>query len=214
MKGGFLFGGTMLLQLLDYFGVAVFAVTGGIVASRKNLDFIAFLFFATLTGIGGGTLRDLLLGVPVFWVENETYLVVCLCVSIFVWFFAERIEQLNKPLRWADAAGVSAYSVMGAAKALSVGDTVLVAVLMGAATATFGGILRDTIAREPSSIVKPDIYVSAAFAGAGSYVVLTQIGLGSWAAAMFAASLAFILRGGGIHYGWTLPGYGGRNKRS
>ena len=198
----------MLLQLLDYLGVAVFAVTGGIMASRKQLDFIAFLFFATLTGIGGGTLRDLLLGVPVFWVENETYLVVCLIVSVFVWFFAHKLEELSKPLRWADAVGISAYSVMGAAKAISVGDTVLVAVLMGVATATFGGVLRDTIAREPSSIVKPEIYVSAAFAGAGSYVVLTLAGLMPWVAALGAGGIAFILRAGAIYYGWTLPGYG------
>lgn len=200
----------MLLQLLDYLGVAVFAITGGIVASRKQLDFTAFLFFATLTGIGGGTLRDLLLGVPVFWVANEAYLVVCLCISILVWFFAHWIEQLSKPLRWADAIGVSAYSVMGAAKAISVGDAVLVAVLMGVATATFGGILRDTIAREPSSIVKPEIYVSAAFAGAGSYVALILLGIGAWAAAIVAGGLALVLRGGAIHYGWTLPGYGKR----
>jgi uncharacterized membrane protein YeiH len=198
----------MLLQLLDYLGVAVFAVTGGIMASRKQLDFIAFLFFATLTGIGGGTLRDLLLGVPVFWVVNETYLVVCLIISVLVWFFAHKIEQLNMPLRWADAVGISAYSVMGAAKAISVGDAVLVAVLMGVATATFGGVLRDTIAREPSSIVKSEIYVSAAFAGAGSYVLLTQAGAAPWVAAVLAGSIALVLRGGALLFGWTLPGYG------
>lgn len=198
----------MLLQLLDYLGVAVFAVTGGIMASRKQLDFIAFLFFATLTGIGGGTLRDLLLGVPVFWVVNETYLVVCLIVSVLVWFFAHKIEQLNMPLRWADAVGISAYSVMGAAKAISVGDAVLVAVLMGVATATFGGVLRDTIAREPSSIVKSEIYVSAAFAGAGSYVLLTHAGAAPWVAAVLAGSIALVLRGGALLFGWTLPGYG------
>lgn len=197
----------MLLQMLDYLGVAVFAVTGGIMASRKQLDFIAFLFFATLTGIGGGTLRDLLLGVPVFWVENETYLLVCLAISVFVWFFADWIESLNKPLRWADAVGIAAYSVMGAAKALSVGDTILVAVLMGVATATFGGVLRDTIAREPSSIVKSEIYVSAAFAGAGSYVLLVQLDLPQVACALLAGVIALVLRGGAILRGWTLPGY-------
>ncbi|MBO9420269.1 trimeric intracellular cation channel family protein [Labrenzia sp. R4_2] len=202
----------MLLQLLDYLGVAVFAVTGGIVASRKQLDFIAFLFFATLTGIGGGTLRDLLLGVPVFWVVNEAYLVVCLIVSVFLWFFAHWIERFNKPLRWADAVGVSAYSVMGAAKALNVGDTLLVAVLMGVSTATFGGVLRDTLAQEPSSIVKPEIYVSAAFAGAGSYVLLAQVGVVPWAAAILAGSVAMLLRGGAILYGWSLPGYGHRRR--
>lgn len=202
----------MLLQMLDYLGVAVFAVTGGIMASRKQLDFIAFLFFATLTGIGGGTLRDLLLGVPVFWVVNEAYLLVCLVVSVLVWFFADWIETLNKPLRWADAVGIAAYSVMGAAKALSVGDTVLVAVLMGVSTATFGGVLRDTIASEPSSIVKSEIYVSAAFAGAGSYVALVQLGLPQLVCAAAAATVALVLRGGAIQRGWTLPGYRGRNK--
>ncbi|MEP2705627.1 MAG: trimeric intracellular cation channel family protein [Roseibium sp.] len=201
----------MLFQMLDYLGVAVFAITGGIVASRKQLDFIAFLFFATLTGIGGGTLRDLLLGVPVFWVENEAYLVVCLVISVIIWFFAHLIEKMSKPLRWADAVGISAYSVMGAAKAMSVGDTVLVAVLMGVSTATFGGILRDTIAREPSSIVKRDIYVSAAFAGAGSFVVLSLLGVPALIAALIAGGLALALRGSAILYGWTLPGYSNKS---
>ncbi len=201
----------MLLQILDYLGVAVFAVTGGIVASRKQLDFIAFLFFATLTGIGGGTLRDLLLGVPVFWVGNEAYLFVCLIVSVLVWFFAHWIERLSKPLRWADAIGLAAYSVMGAAKSLTVGDTILVAILMGVSTATFGGILRDTIAREPPSIVKPEIYVSAAFAGAGTFVGLTQLGAPQVIAAGLAALVALVLRGGAILRGWTLPGYRSRD---
>jgi uncharacterized membrane protein YeiH len=197
----------MLFQFLDYLGVAVFAVSGAIVASRKGMDFIAFLFFACVTGIGGGTLRDLLLGVPVFWIQTEAYLLVCLAVSIVMWFFAHVVENLGKPLRWADAVGISAYSVMGAAKALSVGDTALVGVLMGVATATFGGIIRDVIAGEPSTIVKSEIYVSAAFAGAGSYVLLVSLGIDGWVAALIGACLALCLRGGAILYGWSLPGY-------
>ena len=130
-----MFGGGMLLQVLDYLGVGVFAISGAIVASRKQMDFIAFLFFATLTGIGGGTLRDLLLGVPVFWIHSNAYLLVCVAVSVTMWFFAHIVEGFGKPLRWADAVGISAYSVMGAAKVLSVGDTALVAVSMGVATA-------------------------------------------------------------------------------
>lgn len=197
----------MLLQVLDYLGVGVFAISGAIVASRKQMDFIAFLFFATLTGIGGGTLRDLLLGVPVFWVHSNAYLLVCVAVSVAMWFFAHIVEGFGKPLRWADAVGISAYSVLGAAKALSVGDTALVAVSMGVATATFGGILRDVIAGEPSAIIKSEIYVSAAFAGAGAYVLLVTLGIGGWGAAAAAAALAFVLRGGAIQFGWTLPGY-------
>ncbi|MEJ8475209.1 trimeric intracellular cation channel family protein [Roseibium algae] len=197
----------MLLQVLDYLGVAVFAVAGSIVASRKGLDFIAFLFFATLTGIGGGTLRDLILGVPVFWLKSDGYLAVCLCVSIVMWFGASVVEGFGKPLRWADAVGMAAYSVMGAAKALSVGETASVAVIMGVATATFGGILRDVIAREPSAVIKSEIYLGAAFVGAGGYVALHAFGLGGWLAATAAAFLALVIRGGAIEFGWSMPGY-------
>lgn len=102
----------LLLQVLDYLGVAVFAVTGAIVASRKGMDFIAFLFFATMTGVGGGTLRDVLLGVPVFWTRSEGYLLVCVGVSVLMWFAAHVVEGWGKPLRWADAVGLSAYCVM------------------------------------------------------------------------------------------------------
>lgn len=203
----------MLFQFLDYLGVAVFAVSGAILASRKGLDFIAFLFFASLTGIGGGTLRDLLLGVPVFWTKSDGYLLVCLGVSVVMWFGAAQVERFGKPLRWADAVGLAAYSVMGAAKALSVGDTVLVAILMGVSTATFGGILRDTIAGEPSAIAKPEIYVSAAFFGAGLFVGLEYLGIGIWPAALIGFAGALILRGGAIERSWTLPCYGAGSAR-
>lgn len=197
----------MLFQVLDYLGVVVFATAGGIAASRKGLDFIAFLFFATFTGMGGGTLRDLLLGAPVFWIRSDGYLLVCLATSIFMWFFAHVIEGFGKPLRWADAIGMSAYCVMGAAKALSLGTTASVAVLMGVATATFGGVVRDVIAGEPSAIVKSEIYVSAAFAGAGTYVLLMMADFNGWLAAFAGAALSLVLRGGAIERGWTLPGY-------
>lgn len=195
------------LQVLDYLGVAVFAVTGAIVASRKNMDLIAFLFFATMTGIGGGTLRDLLLGVPVFWTKSEGYLLVCLSVSVLMWFGAHVVEGWGKPLRWADAVGLAAYCVMGSAKALSVSDMPVVAVLMGVLTATFGGVLRDVVVGDPSAIVKPELYISAAVIGSTVFVVLTVLGLALWPAALLGAAAAFVLRAGAIARGWTLPGY-------
>lgn len=198
----------MLLQFLDYLGVAVFAVSGGIVASRKGLDVTALVFFGVLTGIGGGTLRDLILGVPVFWVSSSAYLAVCVGVSILVWFTADSIEKLGKPLRWADALGMASYSVMGAAKTLQLGHSPLVAVLMGISTATFGGVLRDMVANEPSAIIKPEIYVSSAGVGATAYVVLYAVGVDPWFAAGLGALAALVLRGGAIIYGWSLPGYG------
>ena len=196
-----------LLQILDFIGVAVFAISGGIVASRLKLDILAFVLLATFTGIGGGTLRDLLLGVPVFWVGDQTYLVVCVVSGIATWFMAHLGEALGKPLRWADAVGMASYSVMGAAKTLTVIDRPAVAVLMGVATAAFGSVIRDTIASQPSVIVNREIYLTAAFAGAFSYVVMVGFSVSPWPAAAFAGLIAFVLRAGAIQYGWSLPGY-------
>ena len=197
----------MLLQILDYLGVAVFAISGAIVASRRHLDIVAFVFFATFTGIGGGTLRDLLLGVPVFWTRADSYLILCIVIGVATWFIAHIAEHWGQPLRWADAIGISAYSVMGAAKAMAVGSTPTVAVLMGVSTATFGGVLRDVIAGEPSAILKPEIYLTATFAGAGAFVLATTLGAGHWLAAGIGFATALTLRGGAILRGWSLPGY-------
>ena len=194
-------------QYLDFLGVAVFAVTGGLVAARLRQDFIAFLFFCALTGIGGGTLRDTLLGVPVFWVENATYLYVCLIVSMGMWFFASKVEAWGRPLRWLDAIGVASYSVMGAAKAISLGDHAAVSVLMGVATATFGGILRDIIAGQPSALLLREVYLAAAFAGSITYtVVVIWVGDSNIAAAL-GFVVAMFLRGGAILWNWHLPSY-------
>lgn len=196
-----------MLQIFDFLGVAVFAISGGIVASRLKLDILAFMVFATFTGIGGGTLRDLLLGVPVFWIVDQTYLVVCFAVGVAMWFLAHIGESWGKPLRWADAVGLACYCVMGAAKTMGVVDQPVVAVLMGVATATFGGVLRDTIAGQPSAIVKSEIYLTAALVGSTGFVVLTMLGVPAWPAAIAGAAAAFIIRGGSIQFGWSLPGY-------
>ncbi|NRG16466.1 trimeric intracellular cation channel family protein [Rhizobiales bacterium] len=203
-----------MLQVFDFLGVAVFAVTGAIVASRLKLDILAFVFFASFTGIGGGTLRDLLLGVPIFWVEDQTYLIVCIAVGIAIWFSADRIEKLGKPLRWADAVGISAYCVMGAAKTLSAGDVPVVAVMMGITTATFGGIIRDTIAGQPTAIARSEIYLTAAFAGATVYVCLNAAGIPQWPAAIAGFATAVVLRGGAIQFGWQLPAYAGGSDKT
>ncbi|SDR23382.1 trimeric intracellular cation channel family protein [Pseudovibrio sp. Tun.PSC04-5.I4] len=194
-------------QYLDFFGVAVFAVTGGLVAARLRQDFIAFLFFCSLTGIGGGTLRDTLLDVPVFWIENNSYLYVCAVVSVGMWFFAHKVEAWGRPLRWLDAVGVASYSVMGAAKSISLDDGAAVAVLMGVGTATFGGILRDIIAGQPSALLQREIYLAAALAGAITYTATISVTGQSNLAVGLGFAMAMILRGGAIAWGWHLPSY-------
>ena len=201
------------ILLLDYAGVAVFAATGALAASRKQLDIIGFLFLASVTGIGGGTFRDLILNVPVFWVENRDYLLICAGVAGIVFFSAHLVESRYKLLLWLDAIGLAAFSVMGAAKGLAITGSPVVAVVTGMLTATFGGILRDLLAGEPSVLLKPEIYVTAALAGAAVFTFADVAALPTSASALVAFAVAFIVRGGAIRFGWSFPAYRGRPGR-
>ena len=180
--------------------MAVFAATGALAASRKQLDIIGFLFLAGVTGIGGGTFRDLILGVPVFWVLDATYVLVCAAVAVLVFFAAHLIESRYRLLLWLDAVGLSAYAALGAAKGLAVTGSP-VAIVMGMLTATFGGILRDLLAGEPSVLMRPEIYVTAALAGAGVFTAASLGGLPDFMAAALAAfATAFAIRGGALKF--------------
>ena len=195
-----------ILEILDYAGVAVFAATGALSASRKQLDIIGYLFLASVTGIGGGTMRDVVLGAtPVFWVTNPTYLLVCAMVAVILFFTAHLFDSRYRVLVWLDAIGLAAYCVMGAAKGFAATGSAGVALVTGMLTATFGGILRDLLAGEPSVLLRPEVYVTAALIGAGAFVLATMAGLPLAAASTLGVLSAFIVRGGALKYGWTLP---------
>ncbi|NHT74691.1 putative membrane protein YeiH [Rhizobium sp. PP-F2F-G38] len=195
-----------VLDLLDYAGVAVFAATGALSASRKQLDIIGYIFLASITGIGGGTLRDVILGAtPVFWVKNPLYLVICASVGVILFLSSHRLDSRYRALVWLDAIGLSAYCVMGAAKGLSATGSPVVALVTGMLTATFGGILRDLLAGEPSVLLRPEIYVTAALTGSAVFTLATLAGLPLIAASALGIVCAFIVRGGALKFGWTLP---------
>jgi uncharacterized membrane protein YeiH len=196
------------MLFLDYIGVAVFAATGALAASRKQLDMIGFVFFAACTGVGGGTLRDILLGAsPVFWVANPNYVLVSTAVAILFFFTANLFESRYRLLLWLDAAGLAAYSMVGAAKGFAATGSATVAIVTGMLTATFGGILRDTMAGEPSVLLRPEIYVTAALAGASAYVAASLSDAPLFLSATLAIALAFAVRGGALWFGWTFPRY-------
>jgi uncharacterized membrane protein YeiH len=204
---------TPLLLLLDYAGVAVFAATGALAASRKQLDVIGFLYLAAVTGIGGGTFRDLILGTSVFWVVNPAYVLVCAAVAVIVFFTAHLVESRYRLLLWLDAVGMSAYAVMGAAKGLAASGSPTVAIVMGMLTATFGGMLRDMLSSEPSVLLRKEIYVTAALVGAAVYTLMAMLGLQNVIAAVIAFVAAFLVRGGALRFGWSFPPYRSRPGR-
>lgn len=195
------------LGWLDLLGVAVFAATGALVASRKQMDLIGFGLMASATGIGGGTLRDVLLERPVFWIADGRYLAVCLGMAVLVYFGAHIVQRRFVVLLWADAVGIAAYAVMGAELGLKAGAAAPVAVVLGVMTATFGGLIRDVLCQETPLILRREIYATAVAAGAGAYVLLLTVGAAKPLAAGIGFAIGFAVRAGGIALGWSLPVY-------
>jgi uncharacterized membrane protein YeiH len=194
------------LPLLDVAGIAIFALSGALAAARQQQTLVTFAFFALATGVGGGTLRDLLIGAPVFWVHAGWVPLTCLAMALIVWFTPER-WWAGRALEWADALGLAAYAVFGTAKSLSFGIGPLPAALMGVLTACAGGIIRDLLAGQPSIILRPELYVTAAALSAGLFVALLIAGASFGIAALIAASAGFALRGLAIVRQVGLPTY-------
>jgi uncharacterized membrane protein YeiH len=200
--------------ILDWVGVVVFALTGALVASRHQMDVIGFMVLGTITGIGGGTVRDLLLDThPILWIERPTYLVVCATVSVVAFFTAHLIQSRYRWILWLDAAGLALFAATGAERALSAGAGPLVAVIMGMITACFGGIIRDTLSHERSIIFSYEIYMTAALVSAGAFVLANAFAIDREAGVAVAFILGFLLRGGAIQFGWSLPRYRSRPPR-
>ena len=204
-----------LIVALDLLGVAVFAVTGALVASRKQMDIVGFAFLATVTGIGGGTLRDLVLGAqPVFWVQQPLYVAVCIVVAVAVFFTAHIPESRYRLLLWLDAFGLSFFCVVGADKALETGNGWFIAIVMGVITATFGGVVRDVLGGEIPVVLRKEIYATAAVAGSGTFVAATVAGIPAIAAAFAGFAVCLLIRGAALRRGWSLPAYRARPGRS
>ena len=198
-----------LLRVLDYFGVVVFAISGALTAARKGMDLVGFALIGTVTGIGGGTLRDLLLNKPVYWLTDWEYVLMTVLAAWAVFFFARAFttRMATSALNWADAVGLAVFSLIGAQAALAAGTSPFIAVVMGMMTASFGGLIRDLLCDEPPMILHREVYASAAVAGAAVFVVLHELAapdLLTLTAGFFAA---LIVRGLGIVYGWHLPAF-------
>ncbi|TVV69620.1 trimeric intracellular cation channel family protein, partial [Sphingomonas solaris] len=174
---------TQALAWGDVAGIAVFAASGALAAARQRQTLVTFAFFAAVTGTGGGTLRDLLIDAPVFWMVDSRAIATCLIVALAVWLTPARLWS-PRALDWFDAVGLAAYAVYGAGKALAHGVPPLSAAVMGVVTACMGGIIRDVLAGEPSILLRPELYVTAAALAAGLFVGLTLLGVAAPVAAV------------------------------
>jgi uncharacterized membrane protein YeiH len=199
---------TPLLGWLDIAGLAVFAASGALAAARKRLDFVGACFFALITATGGGTLRDLLIGAPVFWMADRAVVLLCCAVAAAAWAVPLRWWP-ERALDWLDAAGLAAYAVYGAGKALRHDVPPVPAVAAGVITACLGGVIRDITAGVPSILLRHELYVTAALAGAAAFVGLASAGVPApWPTALGVA-LGFAVRGAAIRWHLTLPPHRG-----
>ena len=194
-----------IVYLFDILAAIVFAVSGSLVASRKGMDLMGFMWFAVITGVGGGTVRDLILDVPVFWVQNPAHVTACLTTAVVMHFVAPRVESRYRTHLWFDAFGLALVSVAGTVKASDVGAPALVAIAMGAVTGTVGGIIRDTLGHVPSVLLSHEIYVTASVLGACTYVACNGLGVGRLSAMVAGFLVTFVVRSLAIKLGWSLP---------
>jgi len=191
--------------ILDLFGVFVFGLSGALAAARKEMDIFGYTVLALLPAIGGGTIRDLILNTPVFWIEQSVYILVAVAAGILVFFFSVKVGQRYKLLKWVDALGLSLFCVLGSSKALILTGDPVIAITMGVVTAVAGGILRDIVCNEVPLILKREIYATAAFVGSLVYCVCILLQLNDLASLVIGGSFAFCVRSLAIVYSWSLP---------
>ena len=202
-----------LLSVLTWLAVAVLAVAGALSASRKQLDPVGFMLVACLCAFGGGTVRDVILNQPVFWLAVPAMVGLAAGLAILVFFTAHLLERRFVVLLWADAVGLGLFAVLGAEAAQRAGATPWVAVLMGTVTATFGGVLRDIVCAEVPLILRREIYATAAALGAVVFILLQEAGTGRTVAVSAGILVGFGARAAAIATGWSLPAYRARPGR-
>lgn len=206
---------TAALFWLEILGIAVFAASGALTASRKQMDLGGFVLIATVTAIGGGTLRDLLVGArPVFWVVDPVYPLTCAGIAVLIFFTAPLFESRFRALLWADAVGLALFCTTGTAKAIEAGVPATGAVFMGVITAAFGGIARDVLCNEIPLILRREIYATAALAGAATYAGIASAGFSTMIATAAGFAVCFLIRSVGLARGLSLPIYDKRPSRT
>ena len=189
---------TISILAIMYFGDVVFAISGALMAAKYKMDIVGFIMIGTITGIGGGTTRDLLLGRTVWWTQDPVELILVVTVSIITFFFITSDIMRKKGAIWADALGLSVFAVVGCSIALAFGAPFFIAVVIGMITATGGGVIRDVITNNLPMIMSGQLYATAALLGALSYATLKYFGANEVLAEIVGVLSAFLLRASAI----------------
>lgn len=204
-----------LIWALDYASALIFALSGALVASRAQLDLVGFIFFAALTAVGGGTVRDLILSRDhVFWVQRPSLVLLATAAAVVVFWTAHRLESRYRWLLWFDAMALAVAVPAGVGVALAMDHGPVIVLIAGIVTGTMGGLMRDVVSNEVPLVLKQgELYLTAAFGGALAAVALAALGLPRPAALLACGLVTFALRAGSMIWGWRLPVYHPRPPR-
>jgi len=205
-----------LLSALDFLSVFIFGLSGALAASRAQLDLVGFLFIASLTAVGGGTLRDVFLNRDlIFWIANPWYIATACAAAIIVFFTAHLLESRRTALDWLDAGAFAIAVAAGAGVAWSLGYGPAVVLIMSMVTGAMGGLMRDVVCNEvPLVLRQGELYLSAAFAGALTALIVDEFTGPHPATLIACAGVTFLLRAGSLTFGWRLPVYKSRPPKS
>ncbi len=195
-----------IIYLLDLTGTAVFAVSGALAAGRKKMDFFGVLVLGCVTALGGGTLRDLMLGIgPVFWISDSIYLLTALTFASFTFVLARRRKIPRLSLMYADAAGLAVFTVIGFQIGFNHTGNYGISVVMGVSTGVAGGIIRDVLSSEIPLIFRKEIYASASFCGAGLLAALYYFNFSRPGALAVSVLAVLIIRTAALKWNLRLP---------
>ncbi len=196
---------TFTLYSLDLLGTVVFAITGLLAARRKHLDLFGAIVIAMVTAIGGGTVRDLIIGQPVFWTQNDIYIYVVVISALLLFFFARYRRLPVKLLLFLDALGLAVFTVVGAQKAMALGFSDPIAIMTGVMTGVLGGVIRDVLVGEVPLIFRQEIYATASFIGASIFLLMEHSGFNVEVSVITAIILTLIVRVWAITMNVKLP---------
>lgn len=191
--------------IIEILGTLAFGVSGVRLAAKKHFDWFGAYTIGVITAIGGGTLRDILLDIPVFWMQTWLYLAVTGVSFLIVAAFTRILTSDSKSLFMFDAVGLTLFVITGIEKTLAEGYPMWVAVIMGMITGSFGGILRDVLINEEPLFFRKDIYATACLAGGAVYWAFAFIGAPVWVQESLCVLTILVLRWGALRYGWHLP---------
>jgi uncharacterized membrane protein YeiH len=193
-------------EILFLIGAGIFAVTGVLAAARQNMDIMTFVIIGVVTAIGGGTLRDLMLGVKPFWLEDPAYLYVTSSAAVATFFFERVFRATYNALLYLDALATAVFTVIATERTLQLGFEPGIAVLMGVITGIGGGILRDLLTGQPTILMRRELYMTPILIGGALYVVIRHnAALPPLQAALLAMAVITAVRLGAIRWHWGFP---------